>query len=221
MGFTRRQVLALHQSLGEHHVREDRQGNSYIEQWFVRAQLTRLFGDGNWDLEYPRPATLVSVTDRMVGRKKDEPGQNVIYVATARLTVRSPDGEQTVVVEGSAAGEATMGVASLGDCHDGAVKNAESYALKRAAMNLGTQFGLSLYADGSLNDVTGDLVIYPAPTDQEIVDAVAIVASLSDYDSYKGYWGWCVRVGLSTEEPVVEAFKAKAAELKKGSSQSA
>ena len=34
-----------------------------------------------------------------------------------------------------------------------AVKTAESDALKRAAINLGTQFGLSLYQNGSLRDV--------------------------------------------------------------------
>ena len=34
-----------------------------------------------------------------------------------------------------------------------AIKTAESDALKRAAINLGTQFGLSLYNDGSLADV--------------------------------------------------------------------
>ena len=36
-----------------------------------------------------------------------------------------------------------------------AVKTAESDALKRAAINLGTQFGLSLYADGATRDVVG------------------------------------------------------------------
>jgi hypothetical protein len=34
-----------------------------------------------------------------------------------------------------------------------AIKTAESDALKRAAINLGTQFGLSLYNNGSLRDV--------------------------------------------------------------------
>jgi recombination DNA repair RAD52 pathway protein len=34
-----------------------------------------------------------------------------------------------------------------------AIKSAESDALKRAAINLGTQFGLSLYNNGSLRDV--------------------------------------------------------------------
>jgi hypothetical protein len=34
-----------------------------------------------------------------------------------------------------------------------AIKTAESDALKRAAINLGTQFGLSLYNNGSMRDV--------------------------------------------------------------------
>jgi hypothetical protein len=34
-----------------------------------------------------------------------------------------------------------------------AIKTAESDCLKRAAINLGTQFGLSLYDDGNMNDV--------------------------------------------------------------------
>ena len=39
---------------------------------------------------------------------------------------------------------------SRGDAHDMAIKTAESQAFKRAAMNLGDQFGLSLYDGGSL-----------------------------------------------------------------------
>jgi hypothetical protein len=34
-----------------------------------------------------------------------------------------------------------------------AIKTAESDAIKRAAINLGTQFGLSLYNNGSTKDV--------------------------------------------------------------------
>ena len=40
-----------------------------------------------------------------------------------------------------------------GESHDMAVKTAESDAIKRAAINLGTQFGLSLYNNGSLKDI--------------------------------------------------------------------
>jgi recombination DNA repair RAD52 pathway protein len=52
--------------------------------------------------------------------------------------------------------EAAVGSAQLpqrGEAHDMAVKTAESDALKRAAINLGTQFGLSLYNNGSMRDV--------------------------------------------------------------------
>ena len=42
-----------------------------------------------------------------------------------------------------------------GEAHDMAIKTAESDALKRAAINLGTQFGLSLYDEGSMKDVVG------------------------------------------------------------------
>jgi hypothetical protein len=46
-----------------------------------------------------------------------------------------------------------------------AIKTAESDALKRAAINLGTQFGLSLYNNGSLQDVVVRTLI--EPTDGE------------------------------------------------------
>jgi hypothetical protein len=40
-----------------------------------------------------------------------------------------------------------------GDVHDMAIKTAESQALKRCATNLGDQFGLSLYRNGSADPV--------------------------------------------------------------------
>jgi hypothetical protein len=46
-----------------------------------------------------------------------------------------------------------------------AVKTAESDALKRAAINLGTQFGLSLYDNGSRNDVVGHSLVKPVSDD--------------------------------------------------------
>ena len=80
---------------------------------------------------------------------------------------------------------------SRGDAHDFAIKNADSYALKRAAKDLGDQFGLSLYNKGSLEPVVrtsvayGDTTITQAPTPQsmgnderEQVDATAAVDAL-------------------------------------------
>lgn len=50
---------------------------------------------------------------------------------------------------------------SRADAHDMAIKTAESQAFKRAAVNLGDQFGLSLYKDGSTSAVVRDTLVKP------------------------------------------------------------
>lgn len=49
----------------------------------------------------------------------------------------------------------------LGEHHDNALKTAASDATKRCAINMGTQFGLSLYDNGSLREVIRQTVIVP------------------------------------------------------------
>ena len=66
--------------------------------------------------------------------------------------------------------EAAVGSATLpqrGEAHDMAVKTAESDAIKRAAINLGTQFGLSLYNNGDLKDVVKATLVVPSLGQQE------------------------------------------------------
>ena len=113
---------------------------SYLEAWDVKAHLNRIFGFCNWSAEV--------LTADLAFEEKNEKGQwNVGYKVVLRLTVECA--EYT---------EAAVGAATLpqrGEAHDMAVKTAESDALKRAAINLGTQFGLSLYNDGSMKDVVG------------------------------------------------------------------
>ena len=55
-----------------------------------------------------------------------------------------------------AAGDATN--PTLADAHDQAIKTAESQAFKRCAVNLGDQFGLSLYKNGSTDATVLDVV---------------------------------------------------------------
>jgi hypothetical protein len=61
----------------------------------------------------------------------------------------------------------------IGEVMDFAIKTAESDALKRAAINLGTQFGLSLYNNGSTDDIVKKVLApgaeWPA-TPQEIAE---------------------------------------------------
>ncbi len=71
-----------------------------------------------------------------------------------RLIVRSELG--TKVSEDSGFGLASHQPVR-GDAHDKALKTAVSDALKRAARDLGNQFGLSLYDKGALEVVSSSL----------------------------------------------------------------
>lgn len=110
---------------------------SYVSVWDVKAHLTRIFGFGGWSWE---------VTDTaFVFEEKVEDNEKmwvVAYKALGTLSIHSLNVKFA---------EAAVGVSrgSRGDAHDNAIKNAESDAIKRAAINLGDQFGLSLYANGS------------------------------------------------------------------------
>ena len=113
---------------------------SYLEAWDVKAHLIRIFGFGGWSSEV--------IESNLAFEEKNEKGQwNVGYKVTLRLTFSTIDCAYTE----SAVGSATL--PQRGEAHDMAIKTAESDALKRAAINLGTQFGLSLYNNGSLRDV--------------------------------------------------------------------
>jgi recombination DNA repair RAD52 pathway protein len=125
---------------------------SYLEAWDVKAHLIRVFGFGGWSWE-------VLNTD-LAFEDQNEKGQwQVGYRVRGCLRIESIYCVYTEAAVGSAS------LPSRGEAHDMAIKTAESDALKRAAINLGTQFGLSLYNDGSLNDVV------KATLDRENTDA--------------------------------------------------
>ena len=113
---------------------------SYLEAWDVKAHPIRIFGFGAWSAD---------VIDWSLAfeEQTDKGNWSVGYRVMLRLTIPSLGCTYT---------EAAVGSAQLpqrGEAHDMAIKTAESDALKRAAINLGTQFGLSLYDNGSLRDV--------------------------------------------------------------------
>ena len=113
---------------------------AYLEAWDVKAHLIRIFGFGQWSADV--------LESTLAFEDKNEKGQwNVGYKVTLRLSIPALECTYT---------EAAVGSANLpqrGEAHDMAIKTAESDALKRAAINLGTQFGLSLYNSGRLRDV--------------------------------------------------------------------
>lgn len=163
---------------------------SYLEAWDVRAHLNRIFGFLNWSAEV--------LTADLAFEEKNEKGQwNVGYKVVLQLTVgRYPTTASYT--------EAAVGSASLpqrGEAHDMAIKSGESDALKRAAMNLGTQFGLSLYANGSLRDVIGktldreqitqpvteetrqDVALPDSPASEEWMEQIKKAAASKDIDA--------------------------------------
>ena len=109
---------------------------SYLEAWDVKAHLIRIFGFGGFSSD-------VLSAELMF---EDQVGNNwnVGYKVILRLTI---DGDRSITYTEAAVGSASL--PQRGEAHDMAVKTAESDALKRAAINLGDQFGLSLYNNGS------------------------------------------------------------------------
>lgn len=121
---------------------------AYLATWDVKAHLIRVFGFGGWSWNVD--------TAELAFEDKNEKGQwNVGYRVIGTLEIHDL---------GCTYSEAAVGSASLpqrGEAHDMAVKTAESDALKRAAINLGTQFGLSLYDNGSTKDVVMQTLVTP------------------------------------------------------------
>ena len=112
---------------------------SYLEAWDVKAHMIRVFGFAGWSWDVSE-ATL-AFEDTVTSKSGGE-NWNVGYRVIGTLRVA-----------GASYSEAAVGSATLpsrGDAHDMAIKTAESDAFKRAAINLGDQFGLGLYNGGQL-----------------------------------------------------------------------
>lgn len=143
---TEAQVFQLLQAVKPGRVKI-RDGHSHMEGYDVRAHLTRIFGFEGWDIEGP-PAECIHDVTLDTGRKKDNGWPFLRYSCAYRqhltLVVYDAAGLLVKRVIGQAVGKAEN-QPSFGDAHDLALKDAETQALKRAAMNLGDQFGLGLY----------------------------------------------------------------------------
>lgn len=141
-------------------------GQSHVEAWDVRRHLIRVFGFEGFTTE---TLSLDLVHERSEQRRKKnregvEYGDSytawtVVYRAQVRLTIRDLSGRTITYFEDAAAGD-SVNQPSIGDAHDMAMKTALSQALKRCAVNLGDQFGLSLYNDGSTDMVVHRSLAY-------------------------------------------------------------
>jgi recombination DNA repair RAD52 pathway protein len=152
MSLTNEQIRALLQPIDPARVGKDGKGFSHIEAWDVRRTMNSIFGFATWSANVTE---MITISERQVKTKAGKEAWNVVYRAKCTLQVGDQFDGGASYTEW-AAGEATNPV--LADAHDMAIKTAESQAFKRCAVNLGDQFGLSLYRDGSMDATVGDII---------------------------------------------------------------
>ena len=104
---------------------------SYIEGWHVIAEANRIFGFGNWNryTELEQLGEPVPFTDSHGNEK-------------VRIVVVGEKGDN-ITRDGVGFGSGIS--KNIGDAYEGAVKEAETDATKRAFMTFGNPFGLALY----------------------------------------------------------------------------
>lgn len=147
MQLTNDLVKALLLPLDEQRVQTDGKGYSHLAAWDVRRTMNHLFGFTGWSSE---TTEMVLVREVETTTKRGTPAWYVVYRACCVVTIGDAKYAEW------AAGDALN--PTLGDAHDMAIKTAESQAFKRACVNLGDQFGLSLYKNGSTDATVGEIV---------------------------------------------------------------
>ena len=170
-GLDKKQIEVLVGALNPNRVAHRSQGGrdlSYLEAFDVKATLIRVFGFAGFSAE----CIHTSILREHWYMKDTKELVQVTALCTVRLTIH-----QTGAVY-QESGAASQSGPDHGEVCDFAIKTAESDALKRAATYLGTQFGLSLYANGSTRDVVRVLF---APDQRDHVEPPKpLSADLSD-----------------------------------------
>ena len=164
MEFSKEQVELLNEPILAKNVKE-RDGNqagtfqlAYVEGWHVIDEANRIFGFDGWTSE--------TIETNLVAEEQ----KCISYTAKVRITIGD------VIREGTGAGHGRFG--SLGEKHESAIKEAETDARKRAFMQFGNQFGLSLYngKDKSWKTNTGKPQINKGEVIETLREQVAEVA---------------------------------------------
>lgn len=168
----------LRKKLDPSHVSQRKQGGtqvSYVEGWHVIAELNRIFGYGEWTRE-TLDVSCVSEREAKIGRDQKD-GWRVTYTARVRVTVAG------IARDGCGAGH---GIGTdLGECHESALKEAETDAMKRAAMTFGNPFGLALYDKAKVNVGVNQK---PADIAEVFSKASAAMDKASDLPRLKYVW---------------------------------
>ncbi|MGW2520546.1 Rad52/Rad22 family DNA repair protein [Streptomyces sp. NPDC001617] len=153
------QLRLLHRGLDPKRVGKDDKGHAHMEAWDIKRYLLRVFGFAGYDTEN-RELSMVKEIEIPGQGQNAKSRWTVIYRAQVRLIVKDVQGREIGHWDGEAVGD-SYNQPKIGDAHDMAMKTAASQALKRAATNLGDQFGLSLYNGASTDPVVGFCMAHP------------------------------------------------------------
>lgn len=174
---------------------------SYLETWYVIDRLNKVFGNLGWDAE---TVDMVLVS---------EPGQPAAYRSKVRITVaceaRNEDGSlagfRTVIREGTGWGSDKSKL----NPHEMASKEAESDALKRAAMKLGISMGLGLYdKSGEFVDEAPKPVTVAQAVSKAVTQTAAIVKEGTDREALNKRISAISKVVIAKKLKTLEELKA-------------
>lgn len=216
MTFNPEQIKAMQAPLSASAVKSREQGGrqlSYIEGWHAIAEANRIFGFDGWN----RETILLQETNRDLVTLTSQRGEyqqwRIGYIAKVRVTVGG------IVREGTGYGSGMGKPEAVGDAVEGAIKEAETDAMKRALMTFGNPFGLALY------DKTQANVVDEAAVRQAEAAVTAHIESLkaaTTLDALQTAFGKAWKA-VTAEEPrarLKAAYDTKKAELTPAGEQS-
>lgn len=125
-----------------------KQGKAYLAQHQARAEMNRIFGYGNWDLTADDPFLLYEEQRPGTGQNSNKMYWIAGYRMKVTVDVRDLWGMPIATYTGTHA-EENASLPNRGEAHAMAITSVESYAMRRAMINLGDRFGLGLYNAGS------------------------------------------------------------------------
>ena len=146
--FTPEQIERLSAPLDRSKVKTRSQAGqklSYLEGWQVIEFANEVFGFDGWNRETvllnesSRDLVNIKKQDYKTKEWKEYQQWRISYVCKVRITVGN------VVREGTGFGSGMGKPEAIGDAIEGAIKEAETDAMKRALMTFGYGFGLALY----------------------------------------------------------------------------
>jgi len=132
------QIEMLDTPLDSRHVKQGKDGFSHIEGHHAIREANRIFGFDGWSRE--------TLSNEVVREEEAKTEEGILKIVTykAKVRITLDCGGRMIYREGTGSGKGTSYL-NWSDCHNDAMKQAETDAAKRAKVTFGDQFGLALY----------------------------------------------------------------------------